>query len=75
MEAGENQKQVSTGSHTPLEISQKARDSHFSTAPMTVSPPNKRKTKSKKEGGLTAASLCIANRTDHVLIKPDNLKC
>jgi hypothetical protein len=37
MEAGENQKQVFTGSHTPLEISQKARDSHFPTAPTTVS--------------------------------------
>jgi transposase len=36
MEAGENQKQVFTGSHTPLEISQEARDSHFSTAPTTV---------------------------------------
>jgi transposase len=36
MEAGENQEQVSTCSHTPLEISQKARDSHFSTAPMTT---------------------------------------
>jgi len=34
-EAGENQKQVFTGSHTPLGISQKARDSHFSTAPTT----------------------------------------
>ena len=37
MEAGENQKQVSTGSHTPLEISPKARDSHFPTAPTTAS--------------------------------------
>jgi transposase len=36
MEAGENQEQVSTCFHTPLEISQKARDSHFSTAPMTT---------------------------------------
>jgi transposase len=36
MEAGENQKQVSTASHTPLEISPKARDSHFPTAPTTV---------------------------------------
>jgi transposase len=37
MEAGENQKQVSTGSHTPLGISQKAQDSHFPTAPITAS--------------------------------------
>lgn len=36
MEVGENQKQVSTGSHTPLGISQKARDSHFPTAPTTA---------------------------------------
>jgi transposase len=36
MEAGENQEQVSTGSHTPLEISPKTRDSHFSTAPTTA---------------------------------------
>jgi hypothetical protein len=33
METGENHKQVFTGSHTPLEISQKQRDSHFPTAP------------------------------------------
>jgi hypothetical protein len=44
MEAGENQKQVSSGSHTPLEISQKTRASHFPTAPTTV-PALKRKTK------------------------------
>jgi transposase len=36
LEAGENQLQVSSGSHTPLEISPKARDSHFSTAPTTA---------------------------------------
>jgi transposase len=49
MEAGENQKQVSTGSHTPLEISPKPRDSHFSTAPTTASalPKTKAKTKTK----------------------------
>jgi transposase len=35
LEAGENQEQVFTGFQTPLEISQKARDSHFSTAPAT----------------------------------------
>ncbi len=51
METGENQKQVSTGSHTPLEISQTARDSHFSTAKTTVTstyPKTKTKTKTKK---------------------------
>jgi len=43
MEAGENQKQVFTGSHTPLEISPKARDFHFPTAPtMTASVPKPR---------------------------------
>jgi transposase len=36
METGENQKQVSIGFHTPLEISHKTRDSHFSTAPTTT---------------------------------------
>jgi hypothetical protein len=69
MEAGENQKQVSTGSHTPLEISPKARDSHFSTAPTAASAISKRKAKAKtktpKSGGLKAASLCFTKRTDH----------
>lgn len=36
VEAGENQKQVSSGSHTPLEISPTTRDSHFPTAPAAV---------------------------------------
>jgi transposase len=45
MEAGENQKQVSTVSHTPLEISHKPRDSHFSTAPATVPLLSKNKAK------------------------------
>jgi transposase len=48
MGAGENQKQVSTGSHTPLEISQKTRDSHFFTAP-TASTGMKTKIKSKTQ--------------------------
>jgi transposase len=48
MEAGENQKQVSTGSHTPLEISPKARDSHFPTAPTALAlSPRKAKAKTK----------------------------
>jgi hypothetical protein len=50
LEAGENQKQVSAGSHTPLEISQKARDSHFPTASTTASvllTKTKAKTKPK----------------------------
>jgi transposase len=47
MEVGENQKQVFTASHTPLEISQKARDSHFPTAP-TTARSSKAKAKSKK---------------------------
>ena len=47
MEAGENQKQVSTGSHTPLEISPNARDSHFPTAPTTASVLTKTKAKAK----------------------------
>jgi hypothetical protein len=79
MEAGENQKQVSTGSHTPSGISPRARDSRFSTAPTTASVLSKRKarakTKTSKAAALTAASLCFTKRTDHVFIKPDNLTC
>ena len=44
LEAGENQKQVSSGSHPPLEISPTARDSHFSTAPAAA---RARKSKTK----------------------------
>ncbi len=47
LEAGENQTQVSTGSHTPLGISLTARDSHFSTAPTTTVPAPVRKGKTK----------------------------
>jgi transposase len=47
MEAGENQKQVSPRSHTPLEISPKPRDSHFPTAPTTASVFSKKKAKAK----------------------------
>ena len=47
VEAGENQKQVFTGSPTPLGISPKARDSHFPTAPTTGSS-KKTKIKTKK---------------------------
>ena len=42
VEAVENQKQVSHRSHRPLEISPKARDSHFSTATTTSSPRRKK---------------------------------
>jgi transposase len=48
MEAGENEKHVSPGSHSPLEISQKARDSHFPTAPATVAI-GKSKPKTKRQ--------------------------
>jgi hypothetical protein len=41
VEAGENQQQVSSGSPTPLEISQKTRDSHFPTAPTTAAVTKK----------------------------------
>jgi transposase len=47
MEAGENQKRVSTASHTPLEISPKARDSHFPTASTTAAVVSKRTAKAK----------------------------
>jgi len=55
MEAGENQKQVFTGSHTPLEISHKPRDSHFPTAPTTASVLTKRKAKAKTKTPKAAA--------------------
>jgi hypothetical protein len=55
MEAGENQKPVFTGSHTPLEISHKPRDSHFSTAPTTASVLSKRKAKAKTKTQKAAA--------------------
>ena len=55
MGAGENQKQVSTGSHTPLEISRKTRDSHFSTAPTTALVVSKRKAKAKTKTPKAAA--------------------
>jgi transposase len=48
MEAGENQEQVLTGSHTPLEIPRKQRASHFPTAPTTVSAVSKAKIKTNK---------------------------
>jgi transposase len=47
MEAGENQEQVFSGSHTPLEISHKPRDSHFSTAPATTAVISSAKAKAK----------------------------
>jgi hypothetical protein len=47
VEAGENQKQVSPRSPTPLEISPKPRDSHFPTAPTTASVFSNRKAKAK----------------------------
>ena len=57
MEAGENQKQVFTGSHTPLEISPKARDSHFPTAPATAIPNTKTaKAKAKAKPKTKAAA-------------------
>ncbi len=47
MEAVENQEQVFTGPHTPLEISPKPRDSHFPTAPTTASVFSDGKAKAK----------------------------
>src|SRR5690348_11539494 len=55
MEAGENQNQVSTGSHTPSEISPRARDSHFPTAPTTASALTKTKAKAKPKTHKAAA--------------------
>jgi hypothetical protein len=47
LEAGENQKRVSPGSHTPLEISRKTRDSHFPTAPTRAAVVSKKTAKAK----------------------------
>jgi hypothetical protein len=55
VEAGEHQKQVSTGSPTPLEISPKPRDSHFPTAPTTASVSSKGKAKAKTKTQKAAA--------------------
>ena len=55
MEGGENQKQVFTVSHTPLEISPTAGDSHFSTAPTPASVLPKRKAKAKTQNQKVAA--------------------
>jgi transposase len=48
VETGENQKQVSSAAHTLLEIQHKPLDSHFSTAPATVSAVSKAKIKPHK---------------------------
>jgi hypothetical protein len=55
MEAGENRKQVFTGSHTPLEISPKARDSHFPTAPTTALVSSTREAMAKPKNRKAAA--------------------
>ena len=47
MEADGNPTPVPTGSHNPLEISQTARDSHFSTAPTIPAVVSKRNGKTK----------------------------
>jgi hypothetical protein len=48
MEACGNQNPVSSGSHSPLEIPQTPRDSHFPTAPMTTAVALKRTGKTRK---------------------------
>jgi transposase len=48
LEAGENHKQVSTVSHTPLEISPTSRDSHFPTAPTTTARVRQNKTRAAR---------------------------
>jgi hypothetical protein len=55
MEGGGNQRQVSTASHTPLGIPPKARDSHFPTAPTTVSVSSVGKAKAKPKTHKAAA--------------------
>jgi hypothetical protein len=55
LEAGENQQQVFSASHTPLEISLTPRDSHFPTAPTTASVLTKGKAKAKTKTPKAAA--------------------
>jgi transposase len=55
METGENQAQVSSGSHPPLEIAQTTRDSHFPTAPTVAGLPAKVKIKTKTKKAARAA--------------------
>ena len=67
VEAGENQKQVSTGSHTPLEISQRREIPTFPPRRRRLLfCPREKQKPNPKGGGLTAASLCFTKRTDHV---------
>jgi hypothetical protein len=47
VETGENRKQVSSASHTPLGIAQRPRDSHFPPAPTTASVTTKTKAQAK----------------------------
>jgi len=69
MEAGENQKQVFTGSHTPLEISQKARDSHFPTAPTTVCDSTS-KIKGRRNRSVGGGKVEIQNQDSHFPTAP-----
>ena len=66
MEAGENQKQVFTGSHTPLEISPKPRDFHFPTAPTTASvlPKGKAKAKPKPKKRRPKGRIALFHKAD-----------
>ncbi len=52
---GENQTQVSSGSHPPLEIAPTTRDSHFPTAPAAAGLHAKVKTKTKTKKAAHAA--------------------
>jgi transposase len=55
METGENQQQVFTGSHPPLGISPKARDSHFPTALATTGVCSQKKATAKAKAKSKAA--------------------
>jgi hypothetical protein len=76
VESVESQKQASPSFHEPLgNLAESARFPLSHRAGDGCFPfKGKGQNQNQKEGGLKAASLCMANRTDHVLIKPDNLK-
>jgi transposase len=67
LEAGENQKQVFTGSHPPLEISPTSRDFHFPTAPTAAVA---RQTKSRKKRTVGRGKVEIQKQDSHFPTAP-----
>jgi hypothetical protein len=70
MEAGENQKRVLPGSHTPSEISQTPRDSHFSTATTTAARAPRRAGKPNRNGNEGRGKVEIQKQDSHFPTAP-----